>query len=112
MTTGTGHVLTVSDATFERRVIGAGTPVLVEFGAAWCPPCRALAPILEQLSQEFQGRLTVATVDTDESPRAAASLGIMGLPTLVLYKNGAPVERFIGFQPKAKLLAKITPHLA
>ncbi|HEX5506297.1 MAG TPA: thioredoxin family protein [Thermomicrobiales bacterium] len=112
MTIGTGHVLPVADETFEQRVSGAGTPVLVEFGAPWCPPCRAMAPIIEQVGQEFQGRLIVASVDTDEAPRVAASLGVMGLPTFVLYQGGAPVERFVGFQPKAKLLAKIMPHLA
>ena len=111
MATAIGRVLTVTDETFERQVIQAETPVLVEFGAAWCPPCRAAAPILAQLSDELMGRLTVVTIDTDADPCVAASLGILGLPTFVLYKDGAPVSRVVGFQPKAKLLEKIGPHL-
>src|SRR6476619_4176045 len=111
MATAIGRVLTVTDDTFNRQVIEAETPVLVEFGASWCPPCRAAAPILAQLSDEFAGKLTVATVDTDAEPRVAAALGVMGLPTFVLYKGGAPVTRVVGFQPKPKLLEKIRPHL-
>ena len=111
MATATGQVLTVTDETFDRQVIEAKTPVLVEFGAAWCPPCRAAAPILAQLSDELAGRLTVATIDTDAEPAVAAGLGIMGLPTFVLYKDGVPVAHVVGFQPKAKLLEKIHPYL-
>ena len=111
MATATGRVLTVTDDTFQRQVIEAETPVLVEFGAAWCPPCRAAMPILAQLSDELVGQLTVATIDTDAEPRVAASLGVLGLPTFVLYKDGAPVTQCVGFQPKAKLLEKIRPHL-
>jgi thioredoxin 1 len=111
MATATGRVLTVTDDTFNQQVIAAKTPVLVEFGAAWCPPCRAAAPILAQLSDELVGTLTVATIDTDEEPRVAADLGILGLPTFVLYKDCVPVTRIVGFQPKAKLLEKIRTHL-
>ena len=111
MATTIGQVLTVTDETFAQQVIEAKTPVLVEFGASWCPPCRAAAPILAQLSDELAGRLVVGTVDTDADPQVAASLGVMGLPTFVLYKGGAPVEQFVGFQPKAKMLEKIRPHL-
>lgn len=111
METATGQMLTVTDETFNQQVIEASTPVLVEFGAPWCPPCRAVAPILRQLSNELQGSLTIATVDMDADPKVAAGLGVMGLPTFVLYKDGAPVDRFVGFQPKAKLLEKIRPYL-
>jgi thioredoxin 1 len=111
MATAIGQVLTVTDGTFNRQVIEAKTPVLVEFGASWCPPCRAVAPILAQLSDELAGRLAIVTMDTDADPQVAASLGIMGLPTFVVYKSGAAVEQFVGFQPKAKLLEKICPHL-
>jgi thioredoxin 1 len=111
MASALGQVLTMTDEAFNRQVIAATIPVLVEFGAPWCPPCRAAAPILAQLSDELAGKLTIATVDTDMELRVAASLGIMGLPTFVLYKGGEPVEKFVGFQPKAKLLEKIRPHL-
>jgi thioredoxin 1 len=111
MATATGQVLTVTDDTFNQLVIEAKTPVLVEFGAWWCPPCRAAAPILAQLSDELAGRLVVATIDTDAEPQVAAGLGVMGLPTFVLYKDGVPVEQVVGFQPKPKLLEKIRPHL-
>src|SRR5262249_15899562 len=111
MATATGRVLTVTDDTFNRKVLEAKTPVLVEFGAPWCPPCRAATPILAQLSDELAGTLTVATIDTDEEPQVAGSLGVLGLPTFVLFKDGAPVMQVVGFQPKAKLLEKMRPHL-
>jgi len=111
MATAIGRVLTVTDETFRQQVIEAKTPVLVEFGAAWCPPCRAAMPILAQLSDEFAGKLTVVTIDTDAEPRVAADLGVLALPTFVLYRNGIPVVHTVGFQPRAKLLEKICPHL-
>jgi thioredoxin 1 len=111
MATATGRVVTVTDDTFNRQVTESATPVLVEFGAPWCPPCRAAAPILAQLSDELAGTLTVATIDTDQDPRVAADLCILGLPTFVLFKDGAPVMQVVGFQPKAKLLEKMRPHL-
>jgi thioredoxin 1 len=111
MATAIGRVLTVTDDTFSQQVIEAKTPVLVEFGAVWCPPCRAAMPILAQLSDELAGKLTVVTIDTDAEPRVAAELCVLALPTFVLYRDGIPVLRTVGFQPRAKLIEKISSYL-
>jgi thioredoxin 1 len=109
--TATGQVLTVTDDTFEAQVLGAHLPVLVEFGAPWCPPCRAAAPILAQLGDELAGKAIIATMDTDAEPHVAGTLGVLALPTFILFKGGAPVVQMVGFQPKAKLLERIGAHL-
>jgi len=105
------HPVTVTDASFEQEVIKAQGPVLVDFWAPWCGPCRMVAPVLEQISEDLQGQLTIAKVNVDENQGIAGSLGIMSIPTLMLYKDGKAVETIVGFQPKPKLMAKIQPHL-
>ncbi|MCM8749039.1 thioredoxin [Thermomicrobiaceae bacterium CFH 74404] len=102
----------VSDETFEEEVLQSDIPVLVDFWAAWCGPCRMIAPILEEIAEEKSKALKVAKVNVDENMRVAMQLGISSIPTLILYKNGQPVERIIGAQPKQRLLQQIEKHLS
>jgi thioredoxin 1 len=101
----------VTDQTFEATVVKAETPVLVDFGADWCPPCHRLDPVLDELAQELDGQLVISKLDVDENPHAAMHYGVMGLPTLLLFKNGEPVDRIVGFQPKAQLLKRLQLQL-
>ncbi|MDI3340591.1 MAG: thioredoxin [Sphaerobacter sp.] len=104
--------VTVSDATFDQEVLKSDLPVLVDFWAVWCGPCRMVAPILDEIADEKAGKLKVAKVNVDENVQVAAQLGITSIPTLILYKNGQPVERIIGAQPKQRLLQQIEKHLS
>jgi thioredoxin 1 len=106
-----GNAVAVSSETFENEVLKAGTAVLVDFWAPWCGPCRAIAPIVEQLAIEYSGKLKVVKVNTDENDAVAIQYQVMSIPTLMVFKGGQLVERIVGAVPKPSLLAKITPHL-
>ncbi|KAB2351538.1 MULTISPECIES: thioredoxin [Actinomadura] len=103
--------ITITDATFEEQVLKSETPVLVDFWAEWCGPCKMIAPVLEEIAQEYAGKLTIAKLDTDANPTTMASQGVMGLPTLNLYKNGEVVQQIVGAKPKRALLKLIDEHL-
>ncbi len=111
-TTNAAKPHAVTDATFEQQVTQATGAVLVEFTADWCPPCRALAPILDEIAREQADRLTVVTLNTDDNPRVAGHFAVMSLPTLILFRDGQPVKKLIGARPKAALMRELTPHLA
>lgn len=93
--------ISVTDAEFEQKVLQADVPVVVDFWAPWCGPCRAIAPILDKLAGEYEGRLKIAKVNTDEEVRWASQFGIQGIPTLIVFKNGQEVERLIGSRPES-----------
>ena len=103
--------ITVTDATFLKDVINAEGPILVDFWAEWCGPCRVIAPVLEELQKDFGDRLTIAKVNVDENPRSAQHFGIRSIPTLLLFVDGVPVETIIGAQPKAELELVVNRHL-
>lgn len=94
----------VTDSTFQTEVLNSPTVVLVDFWATWCGPCRAIAPILESLSEEFGGRVKIVKLDVDENPETAGNFQIRSIPTMILFKDGAPVDTKIGAgMPKAQL---------
>ncbi len=102
-----GHPLTLNDADFERVVLGAYVPVMVDFWAEWCGPCRMVAPVVEQLAREFAGRALVAKLDVDTNPVTASRYGVRSIPTLLFFRNGQVVDRAIGAQPAHVLREKL-----
>jgi len=105
------HVVTVTDDSYQTEVIDSDVPVLVDFWAAWCGPCKMMEPALYQLADELGGKLKVAKVDVDTHQRHAGSLGVNSIPALFLYKNGEVVGRVVGAQSKQRLQALVDPHL-
>ncbi|MBI5943779.1 MAG: thioredoxin [Chloroflexi bacterium] len=101
----------VTEADFQEEVIGADLPVLVDFTATWCQPCKMIEPIVKQLAGEWEGKVKVVKLDADQNPNIMMQYGVMGIPTLMLFKGGQIKERMTGFQPKEKLAAKVTPHV-
>ncbi len=102
----------INDSTFEEEVLKNDVPVLADFWAEWCGPCKAIAPILEEIAVEYDGQLKIAKLDVDENKRMAMRYGVQGIPTLILFNNGQLVERLVGALPKENLLLHIRPHLA
>ena len=94
---------TVTDDNFQDEVLGAPGPVLVDFWAEWCGPCRMIAPALEEISNDFGGKVTVAKLNIDENPDAPARYGVRGIPTMILFKNGEPAATKVGAAPKSAL---------
>jgi thioredoxin 1 len=103
--------VTVSDASFADDVLASPTPVLVDFWAAWCGPCRMVAPVLEEIATEKAGSLTVAKVDVDANPSTARDFQVVSIPTLILFKGGKPVKRIVGAKGKAALLRELDGEL-
>jgi thioredoxin 1 len=101
----------LSDATFQSEVSGSELPVLVDFTAVWCGPCKMLDPLVKQLAEEWSGKVKIVKLDVDDNPQATIDYNVMGLPTLMLFKNGKPVERLSGYQPKDRLVKKFGPHI-
>ncbi len=95
--------IAVTDVDFEEKVLKANTPVLVDFWAAWCRPCLMAAPVLEELAEEYDGKLTIAKLDVDQNAKTAAQYGIMAIPNLIIFKDGKPVSQIVGYKPKDAL---------
>ena len=102
----------VTDETFNQEVLQSDTPTLVDFWAVWCGPCRMVAPVVDEMAREQAGKLKVMKLDVDENQNTAMAYGVMSIPTLILFKNGQPVERIVGFRPKGDMEKKILPHLS
>lgn len=97
------NVVKVTDANFESEVLESSEPVLVDFSAAWCGPCKQLEPIVAQIADEYQGRLKVGAVDVEESPDTAVRFRVLSVPTIILFKNGEVSNQVVGLVPKGKL---------
>ncbi len=102
-------VLVLTDANFDSEIKKASVPVLVDFWAPWCGPCKAVAPVLEELAGEYQGRLIIAKMNVDDNQATPARFGVRSIPNMVIFKNGAEVGRIIGSRPKSDLKATIDP---
>ena len=100
-----------TDQTFADEVLTSATPVLVEFTADWCPPCRMIAPVLEQIAAEEAGRMRVVALDVDANPRTTRAYGVLGMPTLSLFVDGRVVASVTGARPRAQLMRELEPHL-
>ncbi|MEN6451643.1 MAG: thioredoxin [Thermoguttaceae bacterium] len=97
------NVKELTDQNFQSEVLSSPEPVLVDFWAPWCGPCRMIAPVVEELAQENQGSLKVMKINIDESPNTAAEFGVSSIPTLIIFKGGEVADRFVGVQPKRRL---------
>lgn len=95
--------ITVDSSNFEQVVLQSKIPVLVDFWAPWCRPCIMAAPVLEELAEEYAGRITIAKLDVDQNGRTAAQYRVMAIPNLIIFKNGKPVSQIVGYKPKAEL---------
>jgi thioredoxin 1 len=101
----------VTESNFHEEVIGAELPVLVDFTATWCQPCKMIEPIVKQLAGEWDGKVKVVKLDADQNPNIMMQYGVLGIPTLMLFKGGQIKERMTGFHPKDRLVAKVMPHV-
>ena len=101
----------VTEETFKKEVLEAEQPVLIDFWAEWCGPCKMIEPHVMALADEFAGKMLVGRLDADTNPNIMMEYGIMGIPTLILFKGGKPVERLTGYMPKDRIAGKIEPHL-
>jgi thioredoxin 1 len=104
-------MIEVTAASFDSDVLKSEQPVLVDFWAEWCQPCKMLSPIVEQIANDYEGKLKVAKIDADQHQEILIKYGVMGLPTLMLFKGGEPVTAISGFKPKDNILSKLLPHI-
>jgi len=104
------ELIKVTEETFQEEVIESNEPVLVDFSAVWCGPCKMLDPVVKQLAGEWDGKVKVVKIDADENPNILMQYSVLGIPTLLFFKGGDIKERITGYLPKDKLVAKFSPH--
>ncbi len=105
------NAIEVTDNNFAEEVVNSTSPVVVDFWAPWCGPCRKLGPVMDEIAEEFSGRIKVVKVNTDENLKIAKEYSISGLPSLLLFKDGEAVERLVGLMPKSSIISNIEKHL-
>lgn len=101
-----------TDATFQNEVSADGKAVLVDFWAPWCGPCRIVGPVLEEIASEEADRVKIVKVNVDENQQHASQLGVFNIPTMIVYKNGQPVDKIVGAMPKAQIMERLKPHMS
>ena len=101
------NIVHVKDNTFRNEVLEAKEPVLVDFWAAWCGPCKMIAPVIDELATDYKGKVKVCKLNVDENGKTAQDFGVMSIPTMILYKNGKEIDRLVGFMPKANIAQKL-----
>ena len=101
----------VTDATFDREVLQSSTPVLVDFWAEWCGPCKMISPVLEEIAEDHQGKVTIAKLNVDENPEIAMRYGVMSIPTLALFIGGVEKKRIIGAMPKRNIVTELSEFI-
>ena len=106
-----GSTITLSATTFDEEINGSSTPILVDFWAEWCGPCKMIAPILDEIASEQKGKLTVAKLNVDDAPAIARRFQVMSIPTMILFNDGEPAKRVVGAKPKAALLGELADYL-
>jgi len=106
-----GNVIEINDTRFETEVVSADTPVVVDFWATWCGPCRKLGPVIDEIAQNYEGKVKFAKVNVEESLETAKKYSISGIPCLLVFKNGEPVERMVGLMPKNTIISNIEKHI-
>jgi thioredoxin 1 len=102
----------IDDSSFEQSVLESNSPVLVDFWATWCKPCQMVAPILEELAEEYSGRVAFTKLDVDQNQQVASRYGIMSIPNLIIFKDGKPLSQIVGFKPKAELKKALDAAIA
>ncbi len=102
----------ITEADFQNEVLNEEKPVLVDFTATWCQPCKMVDPIVKKLAEEWEGKVKVVKLDADQNPNVMMKYGVLGIPTLMLFQGGQVKERVTGYQPKEKLVSKLNPHLS
>ena len=108
---GNELTINVNDENFKEEVINSPSPVLVDFWAEWCGPCRMISPLVEEISKDYEGRLKVCKLNVEEGRRISSEYGVMNIPTLIIFKDGKVVDKVVGVAPKGDLVSKIEPYL-
>jgi len=102
----------LTDANFQKEVLDSAVPVLVDFWAVWCGPCKMIAPVVQEIAEEYDGKVKVGKLDVDNNPETSITYGIRGIPTVLIFKGGKVVEHIVGAVPKQNIVGKLSPHLA